>query len=202
MIEHTPTESTCGGSLLYISKNLHYKPRPDLLIYKPKLLESIFIEIINPNSANTVIGCIYRHPSMVLKEFNDDYLDPLLSQLDKERNKKFYLLGDFNVDLLKIETHEQSSKSLQIMESNNIAPLIMIPTRITARSKSRIDNIFTNQVNSKSISGNLTCTVSDHLPQFHICPIESKTSPQKHNVYIVGTGQTLTVKALYKISQL
>ena len=183
VIEHTPTESTCGGSLLYISKNLCYKPRPDLLIYKPKLLESIFIEIINANSANTIIGCIYRHPSMVLKEFNDDYLDPLLSQLDKERNKKFYLLGDFNVDLLKIETHEQSSKFLQIMESNNIAPLIMIPTRITARSKSLIDNIFTNQVNSKSISGNLTCTVSDHLPQFHICPIESKTSPQKHNIY-------------------
>ena len=32
--EHTPTESACGGALLYLSNSLHYKPRNDLLIYK------------------------------------------------------------------------------------------------------------------------------------------------------------------------
>ena len=33
-IEHVPTESANGGVLLYIKKAIHYKLRPDLMIYK------------------------------------------------------------------------------------------------------------------------------------------------------------------------
>ena len=46
-IEHTPTESEKGGSLLYISSDLNYKVRNDLQMYKSKELESVFIEIVN-----------------------------------------------------------------------------------------------------------------------------------------------------------
>ena len=35
-IEHTPTESTCGGSLLYINNNINYLCRNNLQIYKEK----------------------------------------------------------------------------------------------------------------------------------------------------------------------
>ena len=38
-IEHTPTESSAGGVLLYISEKLSYKPCKDLQIYCPKELE-------------------------------------------------------------------------------------------------------------------------------------------------------------------
>ena len=44
--EQTPTESTAGGALRYISKKHSYKTRPDLAIYKPKKLESIFVEVV------------------------------------------------------------------------------------------------------------------------------------------------------------
>ena len=40
--ESRPTESAAGGTLLYISNNLSYKPRNDLCIYKSTELESIF----------------------------------------------------------------------------------------------------------------------------------------------------------------
>ena len=46
-IEHTPTESEKGGSLLYISSDLNYKVRNDLQMYKSKELESVFVEIVN-----------------------------------------------------------------------------------------------------------------------------------------------------------
>ena len=46
--EHTPTESSKGGMLLYIDKNLRYRPRSDLTLYKSKEIESSFIEIIEP----------------------------------------------------------------------------------------------------------------------------------------------------------
>ena len=49
-IEYTPTESHAGGTLLYISNNIAYKPRKDLNIYKTHELESTFIEIINPKT--------------------------------------------------------------------------------------------------------------------------------------------------------
>ena len=48
---HTHTESEKGGSLLYIADHLNVKPKQDLdlIFYKPNELESIFVEIVNPN---------------------------------------------------------------------------------------------------------------------------------------------------------
>ena len=44
--ENTPTESSKGGSLLYLDKNLKYKLRKDLNLYHKGMIESTFIEII------------------------------------------------------------------------------------------------------------------------------------------------------------
>ena len=54
--EHTPTKSDKGGALLYISKELHYKSRNDLKLYKDKNLESVFIEVLSKSDKNTIIG--------------------------------------------------------------------------------------------------------------------------------------------------
>ena len=47
--EFTPTETSAGGTLLYIANHLSYKCPNDLNIYKKNELESTFIEIVNPN---------------------------------------------------------------------------------------------------------------------------------------------------------
>ena len=62
----TPTESSAGGVILYISNTHAFKPRPDLSssLYSSKLLESVFVEIVNPNKLNLLVGVIYRHPSV------------------------------------------------------------------------------------------------------------------------------------------
>ena len=67
-VEHTPTEASVGGSLLYISENLTYEPRTDLnsLLYCPSLIESTFVEISMPNSPNIIVGSIYKHPLHLL----------------------------------------------------------------------------------------------------------------------------------------
>ena len=44
--EFTPTESSAGGTLIYIANHLAYKARTDLQIYNKHDLESTFIEII------------------------------------------------------------------------------------------------------------------------------------------------------------
>ena len=43
-----------------------------------------------------------------------------------------------------------------------------LPTRITDRSATLIDNIFLNTQRHKQTSGNITTSISDHLPQFTI----------------------------------
>ena len=40
-------------------------------------MKSVFIEIIQKDSKNIVVGCKYRHPSMQQSEFNDEYLKSL-----------------------------------------------------------------------------------------------------------------------------
>ena len=47
--EHTPTESSAGGTLLYIANHLSYKTCSDLNIYKKIELVSTFVEIIPKN---------------------------------------------------------------------------------------------------------------------------------------------------------
>ena len=67
--EFTPTESSAGGTLLYIANHLSYKSHQDLNIYKKNELEPTFIEILNPKKLN-IVGTIYKHPSMDLTDFN------------------------------------------------------------------------------------------------------------------------------------
>ena len=100
VIEHTPTEPSAGGGLLYINKKYSYQPRNDLNIYKSGHLESIFVKIILPKRSNIIVGFIYRHPSMDICTFNDRYLNPLLEKFRKKMIKTNFLVGDFNKSIL------------------------------------------------------------------------------------------------------
>ena len=170
-IEHTPTESSCGGALLYIKNNLNYQLRSDLIIYKAKELESIFVEIFNKNSKkkNTIIGCIYKHPKLSTTEFTELYLQKLLNKVSKE-NKNVILMGDFNINILEYDSETSVSEFLDIMYENLLLPYITGPTRITSKSSTLIDNIFFNGVEDNTISRNLVTSLSDHLAQFMILP--------------------------------
>ena len=61
------------------------------------------------------------------------------------------------------------------MKSNEFMPQILLPTRLTSRSKTLTDNIFVNHYNATTTSGNLTSTVSDHLPQFLVNHNDKRT---------------------------
>ena len=93
--------------------------------------------------------------------------DKLLENISKEQ-KSIFLLGDFNVNLLNYNEHNQTNKFIDYCPSNSFVPLILQPTRITSHSNTLIDNIFSNVIDPDIISGNLTATISDHLPQFAI----------------------------------
>ena len=106
-------------------------------------LESTFVEIVNLIKSNNIVGVIYRHLSLDLTDFNCNYLNKVLEIISKEQISIF-LLGHFNVNLLNYNEHNQANEFLDSLAFNSFIPLILKPTRITSRSNTLIDNIFSN----------------------------------------------------------
>ena len=131
-----------------------------------------------------IIGCIYRHPTSALSiaDFNNKYIEPLLDKISTE-NKICSIMGDFNIDLLKIDSNEDANSFYINMTSHFFAPFILQPTRPI--SKTLIDNIFINSIEYPSYSGNLTIQLSDHLFQFTIleCFFYKELIAKNQNIY-------------------
>ena len=61
--------------------------------------KSLFIEIKRAKQKNIVIGVVYRPPDRNFNDFNEE-LDQLVSIVSEE-NKTVFLLGDWNLNLMK-----------------------------------------------------------------------------------------------------
>ena len=149
-IEQTPTETSAGGTLLYINKRLSYQLRNDLKLYHPGKTESTFIEIICSKSTNVIVGCIYKHPTLHINDFKSDFISPLLLKLQKESSKRIFLLGDFNIDLLKYELSDSINNFIDTLSSNFFLPHILLPTRIS-KASTLIDDTFSNSTSLEEI---------------------------------------------------
>ena len=115
---------------------------------------------------------------ILIRIFFKDFIEKLASE-----NKITYLSGDFNIDLLKVDTDNKISDFYNSLTSNLFVPHITLPTRITSHSQTLIDNIFSNDPDfAQGISGNFTFSISDHLAQFLIMPHPENRLPRKHNI--------------------
>ena len=83
--------------------------------------------------------------------FTDNKLSKITNIIAKEKNKKVYIAGDFNFDLLKYSSHGCTADFYDKMTSNLLIPLIVIPTKINTKNDTLIDSIFTNQFNSETV---------------------------------------------------
>ena len=172
-----------GGVSLYVKNAIVHKRRQDLEIFNGDI-ESIFTEVDKMNFetvSNIIIGIVYRVPDSSVDLFND-HMSNITESISKE-GKLCYLMGDMNIDLIKHDVHMPTSSFLDIMYSNNFFPLITKPTRITEKSATLIDHIFTNNFDIKyqHIQGILQTGISDHFPIFHIAKnIESSLVEQPY----------------------
>ena len=57
--EFTSTESSKGGTLFDIDKNIKYQLREDLKLYESKETESTFLEIIRNNQKDVNFACTF-----------------------------------------------------------------------------------------------------------------------------------------------
>ena len=147
-----------GGVGMYVSQLIEYKVRKDLNKTTPNF-ESCFIEIDRRNKKNIVVGVIYR--SFTSIDYFIHEMNPIIETISNE-NKEIYIMGDFNIDLLKEEKYRQIHDYLNMILSYSMLPTITKPTRITENSATLIDNILTN--NYDVASAILVTDTSDHFP--------------------------------------
>ena len=170
LIENHRENKTGGGVGILLKDSVSYIRRSDLDHFDD-IYESIFIELDHDQlgvSKNVVIGVVYRPPGTDITVFNESF-NILLGDIQRE-NRLCYILGDYNINLLNNESHVQTSDFIEVLYSNSFIPLVTRPTRISTRSASLIDNIFTNNFHNlqESLQGIFVTDISDHYPIFHI----------------------------------
>ena len=165
-----------GGLGIYVSNNFNFKRRPDLDIIEDGIIETLFIEIISTSGKNIIVGTVYRPPSGNFDMFENKF-NEILTKVDKS-NKITYLMGDFNIDLLKTENSDYSSRFCEQLFTSSFFPLITRPSRITQHTATLIDNIFTNDLAQldSGINGIIFFDISDHLPIFHLTATKTKNN--------------------------
>ena len=111
-----------GGTAIYVNKYFDSIEKFNLI--NSLEYESMWIEIHN--------------------NFNEffQYLENCFSQVVKE-NKELYIYGDFNFDLLKIDTDHYTQHFFNFLCSFYH---ILQPTRVTDNTATVIDNIFSNNI--------------------------------------------------------
>ena len=149
-----------GGVALYVSHNYDYVIRDEINSMND-IVESLFIEISIPGNKNIIIGIIYRPPSSNLNDFIIYLADLLRNPLFS--NKDSFIMGDFNIDLLKHDNTHTSQEFLETFLSASFLPLISKPTRASNHSATLIDNIFCNTLPLPD-SFIVLSDMTDHFP--------------------------------------
>ena len=83
---------------------------------------------------------------------------------------------------------------LDTMHSNLLLPHIASPTRITAKSSTLIDNIFSYFFYSSFTSGNIVTAFSDHHAQFPVIGNQANIDFEKQHYLYRDFNQTETNK--------
>ena len=182
-----------GGISLFIKDKITCIERNDLTT-DFESFESLFIELnhlTTGHAKNVVIGVIYRPPNHDISEFID-HMSSITDTLTRE-NKNCYLMGDFNLDLFKHETHTLTGDFLNTLLSNSFLPLINRPARVTSSTSTLIDNIFTNNYHRMETpeQGLFLSNLSDHYPIFHMDSIKTPSYENSQRIKRLVNDKTI-----------
>ncbi len=186
-----------------LSANFEFEVVKKYSLFTPNIFESIFIKLKTSRNKFQIIGNIYRpntNPHANIKVFNET-LSLLLNKIRSDPEFKncegLTLIGDFNINLLQYLSHSETSNYLEILLSNELLPLITLPTRITQRSATLIDHISSSIKDDKDNSGILINDLSDHFATFYIRDLKVEKCPkQKIKIRKINQENTYAFKSL------
>ena len=173
-----------SGLLMYIHESISFDNiTPDIIISETFEVLAIKITKKTKFDKDIIVANIYRQPndlnSNILK-FEEE-LDTTVNNLNKKKHH-IYLAGDYNINLLKIKERKSYEEFFDRMIQNGFLPKITTPTRITDHSKTVIDNIYSNKMDTDE----KTCILLNHISDHQACIIGIKnfTAKEKKPKYV------------------
>ena len=178
-----------GGLAMYVKSTLSSKILSNI---DPgsELFEAQFIEImIDSNHKKLVIGNIYRPPKENAENYSKfiEEFSQIMSSFSRN-NINVVIGGDFNINLLHINTKPIYHEFIDSVFTNAFLPQITLPTRFSEHSGSLLDNFFTKvtENSSNSTSGVILTQISDHLPIFTKIPLKLKGDRNGFFTFVVS----------------
>ena len=145
--KYVPLKSSkCEGVALFYRQNYKVEINNDLQLNSNKddIIDvgEIGLNTGTENGIKSTIAVIYRHPKANITNFNDKF-HSVLDKINLDKSIEIYFIaGDFNVNLINYDTHKPTKTFLDNLISNSFLSSIYLPTRVTYKSSTLIDNIF------------------------------------------------------------
>ena len=119
---------------------------------------------IQCDTQHIALGVMYRPPSS-----NNAYLKSLLDQIDNVffYNENIILMGDLNYDY-KLDESLSSDPLHQIEILYGMRQLINFPTRVTLKTSTFIDVMFSTEHESHIVTGVYNISLNDHYMTYTI----------------------------------
>ena len=182
-----PDCTNVGGIGMYVKNafNCNELAELELTSSPDSLVESLWLEVSNSNRKYVVAG-IYRHPNSNISHFCKQLENSL--ELVTKSKTPCVIAGDINIDLIKYNTHHDTTDYVNSLLVNNFMPVIIMPSRITSKSATIIDHIYYYEgYNCKKdvqlMSGNLWSDLTDHLPNYFII-VSNHVKPNADRPYV------------------
>ena len=107
----------------------------------------IVLEIQKPNSSPFLFASWYRPPKLPLEYFKS--FESFLAKADS-KYKEVYLLGDLNCNFLCDPLEAHTKHLLDVLINFQFMQVLNEPSRVTPKTKTLIDLVITNSVESLS----------------------------------------------------
>ena len=176
------TASTHGGVVTYVDNSCDVTIKAQ--VNNSDIWDGLFLEIKHKNRKNKIIiWNIYIPPkdnnnSGNTKGFVSE-LEPILNDLPNT-NSEVLICGDYNINLLKVNSEQHFSYFFDTMLAHSFFPKITFPTRVNNDNGATLtDNVFCklSSLTLQTRAGILLDEFSDHYPffvSFNVCHTPNK----------------------------
>ena len=176
--------SNHGGLLIYVHNDFLWEPLD--IRENTTGWENLFIKIRHKSlgSKPYIIGNVYRLPKELLPEFHT-FMDEFAETLETLQVNRIaiYLCGDFNIDLLKINSKIHYNTFYNNLIAAGYLPRISLPTRVTNHSATLLDNIFSTEFGNND-SGVIVNNISDHQIIYTYSTLQERAASTSHKKQI------------------
>ena len=146
-----------GGILVYLKDSLTYSRRYDM---ENDDIETIWLQLNFPYTKPILINFVYRPPNSI-SGWIDIYEKQML--MADCSNLQWCAMGDFNIEFHPPETFN-ITKWMQVIRDLGLTQMIKLPTRVTKRTSTIIDHVYTNDENLINEVLVPEIGISDHYP--------------------------------------